>query len=49
MPSKDLSTDDSVESSEANGLMNKGDSVKESASPEEGDTELNRSETSPPT
>ena len=49
IPSKDLSARDSVESSEANGLMKRGDSVNESARPDEGVTESNLSETSPPT
>ena len=49
IPSKDLSARDSVESSEANGLMKRGDSVNESARPDEGVKESNLSETSPPT
>ena len=49
IPSKDLSARDSVESSEANGLMKRGDSVNENARPDEGVTESNLRETSPPT
>ena len=49
IPSRDRSARDSVESSEANGLMKRGDSVNESARPDEGETESNLSETNPPT